>query len=336
MTANATARRRFIHWQKSCKLCIDVQAMRNRPAALLLFLFVLAASSCSHTPKRAFPLVQKYTTTAGDLFYFRPRDGQFVLLERRKALAAAVAPEPDIEAYSFDDRITVSRPEGNMLHNTNFVEKVSAQQALALTPDGRTLAGGDANGAVNLWDIATGNLTLHLDVPGPILSLAFSRDGNWLAIGLAKPAGEPADTVWLYEIHSNGPHRSFGRAAVPAVAWSADGRWLAAGLDDGSVLLSEAGAGSEPRRIVLSTSPVTALDFHPSGQFLASAHADKRVLLSKLPTGEQLFTFEPALPPNPLFPRVIERVAFDGNGTHLAAAYAEGDFRIWDTSALSQ
>jgi WD40 repeat protein len=310
--------------------------MRNRPAALLWFLFVLGASSCSRTPKRAFPLVQKYTTTAGDLFYFRPRDGQFVLLERRNALAVAVAPESDMEAYSFDDRITVSRPEGNMLHNTNFVEKVSAQQALALTPDGRTLAGGDANGAVNLWDIATGNLTLHLDVPGPILCLAFSRDGNWLAIGLAKPAGEPADTVWLYEIHSNGPHRSFGRAAVPALAWSADGRWLAAGLDDGSVLLSEAGAGSEPRRIVLSTSPVTALDFHPSGQFLASAHADKRVLLSKLPTGDQLFTFEPALPSNPLFPRVIERVAFDGNGTHLAAAYAEGDFRIWDTSALSQ
>jgi WD40 repeat protein len=310
--------------------------MRNRSAALLLFLFVLVASGCSRTPKRAFPLVQKYTTKAGDLFYFRPRDGQFVLLERRKALAVAVAPEPDIEAYSFDDRITVSRPEGNMLHNTNFVEKVSAQQALALTPDGRTLAGGDANGAVNLWDIATGNLTLHLDVPGPILCLAFSRDGNWLAIGLAKPAGEPADTVWLYEIHSNGPHRSFGRAAVPALAWSADGRWLAAGLDDGSVLLSEAGAGSEPRRIVLSTSPVTALDFHPSGQFLASAHIDKRVLLSKLPTGDQLFTFEPALPSNPLFPRVIERVAFDGNGTHLAAAYAEGDFRIWDMSALSQ
>jgi hypothetical protein len=42
------------------------------------------------------------------------------------------------------------------------------------------------------------------------------------------------------------------------------------------------------------------------------------------------------LPPNPLFPRVIERVAFDGNGARLAAAYAEGDFRIWDTSALSQ
>jgi hypothetical protein len=312
------------------------QTMRNRSAALLLLLFAVAASSCKRAPKLEFPLVQKYTTQAGDLFYFRPRDGQFVLLERRKALAVAVAPEPDIEAYSYDDKITVSRPQGEMLHNTTFAEKIGVQQALALSADGRTLAGGDAKGAVSLWEIATGNLALHLDVPGSILSLAFSPDGNWLAIGLARPAGEPADTVWLYEIHANGPHRSFGRAPVAALAWSPDGRWLAAGLDDGSVLLSDASIGGEPRRIVLSTSPVAAIAIHPTGLFLASAHADKRVLLSKLPAGERLYTFEPPLPPNPLFPRVIERVAFDGNGTHLAAAYSEGDFRIWDTTALAQ
>jgi WD40 repeat protein len=309
--------------------------MRNLFTALLFLLSFLAVSSCSRAPKLAFPVVQKYTTTAGDLFYFRPRDGQFVLLERRKALAVAVAPEPDIQAYSYDDQITVSRPQGTMLQNTTFVKKIGAQQSLAMTPDGRTLAGGDANGVVSLWDIATGDLALRLDLPGPILCLAFSRDGNWLAIGLAEPPGESADSVWVYEIHSNGPHRSFGRAAIAALAWSADGRWLAAGLGDGSVLMSEAGATSEPKRIVLSTSPITALDIHPSGLFLASAHADKRVLLSKLPAGERLFAFDPALPPNPFFPRVIERVAFDGNGTHLAAAYAEGDFRIWDTSALA-
>jgi WD40 repeat protein len=328
-TANPIAR--FI--QRLCKLCRNVHTMKNLSAALLFLL--LAASSCSRKPKIEFPLVQKYTTTAGDLFYFRPGDGQFVLLERRKALAVAVAPEPDIQAYSYGDKITVSRPQGEMLHNTVFVEKISAQRVLAITPDGRYLAGGDANGAVTIWDIAAANITLHLDVPGPIQCFAFSRDGNWLAIGLAKPSGEPTDTVWVYEIHSNGPHRSFGRGSVPALAWSADGRWLAAGLDDGSVLISETAGSSEPKRIILSTSPITALDLHPSGLFLASAHADKRVLLCKLPAGERLFSFEPALPPNPLFPRVIERVAFDGNGTHLAAAYAEGDFRIWDTSDLA-
>jgi len=309
--------------------------MRNRSAALLLLLFAVSAVSCKRSPKLEFPLVQKYTTQPGDLFYFRPRDGQFVLLERRKALAVAVAPEPDIQAYSYDDKITVSRPQGEMLHNTTFAEKIGVQQTLALSGDGRTLAGGDAKGAVNLWEIATGNLALHLDAPGPILSLAFSPDGNWVAIGVAKPAGEPADSVWLYEVHSNAPHRSFGRGTVTALTWSPDGRWLAAGLDDGSVLLSDASAGGEPQRIVLSTSPVTAIDMHPSGLFLASAHADKRVLLSKLPKGERVYTFEPALPPNPLFPKVIERVAFDGNGTRLSVAYAEGDFKIWDTSALS-
>src|SRR5882724_6370061 len=210
MGARMPGRRRFIDQKKSCKL----GRMRDRSAAILLALFVLAASSCSRAPQRAldFPLVQKYTTQAGDLFYFRPRDGQFVLLERRKALAVAVAPEPDIEAYSYEDRITLSQPQGEMLHNTNFIEKIGAQQALALTADGRTLAGGDADGVVTLWEVPSGNLKLHLDVPGSILSLAFSRDGNWLAIGLAKPAGGPTDTVWLYEIHANGPHRSFGRA----------------------------------------------------------------------------------------------------------------------------
>jgi WD40 repeat protein len=222
------------------------------------------------------------------------------------------------------------------LENTPFMEKVGAQQALALTADARILAGGDANGVVSLWEIATGNLALQLNEPGPILSLAFSRDGNALAVGLAKPAGEPSDTLWLYDIHGNHPHRSFGRTAVPALDWSSDGRWLAAGFDDGSVLLVEAGTDSEPRRVALSASAVTALAFHPSGLFLASAHADKRVLLSKPPTGERLYTFEPPLPPNPLFPRVIECIAFDRNGVRLAAAYAEGEFRIWDTSALAQ
>src|SRR6266513_6163131 len=111
--------------------------MTNSSATLVLLVFVLTASSCSRAPKRDFPLVQKYTTQAGDLFYFRPHDGPFALLERRKALAVAVAPEPDLEAYSYDDRITVSRPQGSMLQNTTFVEKIGAHHPLPNTADTR-------------------------------------------------------------------------------------------------------------------------------------------------------------------------------------------------------
>jgi tricorn protease-like protein len=317
---------------------VSYAQMRNRSAAIFLLLYVVAGSSCSRAPQRVleFPLVQKYTTQPGDLFYFRPRDGQFVLLERRKALAVAVAPEPNIQAYSYEDRIMVSRPQGEMLENTVFLEKIGPQQVLAISSDGWKLAGADANGEVTLWEIATGNFTLKLKERSPILNLAFSPDGKWLAVGVAKPAGEPADTVWVYDIRSDGPHHSFGHAAAAALAWSPDSRWLAAGLDDGSVLVSEAGSDREPLRMRLSPSAVTAIAFHPSGQFLASGHANKRVLIFKFPTGERLYTFEAAVPPNPRFPRVIERVAFDGKGTRLAAAYAEGEFSIWDTSALTQ
>jgi len=316
--------------------------MRIRSKAAILLALVLPAISCSRGPKYEFPLVQKYTSQAGDVFYFRPRDGQFVLVERRKALAVAIAPEPNIEAFSYDDRITVSRPmsegglQGEMLENRTLLEKLTAQQLLAISADGRLLAGGDANGVVNIWNVPNATLEARLKEASGILSLAFSPDGNFLAIGLAKPADEPSDTVWIYDIRGESTQRSFGRNAALSLAWSVDGRWCAAGFDDGSVLLAETGTHSEPQRIVLSTSPVAALAFHPSGLFLASAHLDKRVRLTKLPKGEPVFTFEPALPPIPFFPRVIERVAFDGTGGRLAVDYADGDIRIWDSSALAK
>ncbi len=305
---------------------------------LVLLLLALPAISCSRAPKYEFLLVQKYTTQPGDVFYFRPRDGQFVLVERRKALAVAIAADPVIEAFSYDDEIRVSRPqpEGTMLENRTFLEKIGPQQALAISADGHFLAGGDAHGVVNIWNTATGDLELQLNKASAVLSLAFSPDRNLLAIGLDKPVGQSSDTVWLYDVRAHSAKRSFGNNSVSALAWSSDGRWYGAGLEDGSVLLAEAAAYSEPQRIVLSAAPVAALAFHPSGQFLASAHMDKRVLLSKLPKGEPFFTFEPALPPIPFFPRVIESVAFDGTGGRLAVDYADGDMRIWDTSALTQ
>jgi len=311
--------------------------MRDGSTAIFLLSFVLFASSCSRGSKEKFPSVQKYSTGAGDVFYFRPRDNQFVLVERRKAIAVAIAPEPSIEAFSFDDRITVSRPmpQGDALENKVFLENVGAKNALAITADGNTLAGGDASGVVNLWSLLDGGLQFQVNKQSAIQSLAFSPDGDFLAIGLAKPVNDPPETLWLYETHTNGPHRSFGHNTVQGLAWSRDSRWYAAGLDDGSVLLGEAHSDTEPRRITVSNSPIVSLSFHPSGLYLASAHADKRVLISKIPTGEPVFTFEPPLPPNPFFPRVIEQVTFDGTGTRIAVGYAEGDMRIWDTSALS-
>ena len=252
-------------------------------------------------------------------------------------MAVAIAPEPNFEAFSFDDRITVSRPmpQGDALENKLWLERVGPEQALAITANGHFLAGGDANGVVNVWNLADASLQLRLNKAGAIQALAFSPDGNLLALGLAKPAGCPPDTLWIYDTQGQAPHRNFARNTVQTLAWSSDSHWFAAGLDDGSILFGDANSDTEPRRLSVSTSPVVSLSFHPLRSFLASAHADKRVIISKVPTGEQVFAFEPPLPPNPLFPRGIEQVAFDSKGARLAVAYADGDVRVWDTSSLS-
>src|SRR5262249_9414267 len=148
----------------------------------VLLLLVLSAISCSHGTKFDFPLAQKYTVQGGDVFYFRPRDGSFVLGERRKALAVAVAAAPIIHAFSCDDEIRISRhrAQPDTLENKTFLEKIGPQKVLAISSDGHFLAGGDTNGVVNIWNTATGDLELQLNKQGAVQSLAFSPDNNSL------------------------------------------------------------------------------------------------------------------------------------------------------------
>ena len=104
--------------------------------------------------------------------------------------------------------------------------------ALALSPDGRTLALGDHSGIVTLRDAATGSVRHRLappdgDNPDRVLVLAFSPAGGELAVGTRDhtrlwrlaPAHEPEPLVRLPSQH--------GRVSL--LAYDPPGRHLAAG-----------------------------------------------------------------------------------------------------------
>jgi len=107
---------------------------------------------------------------------------------------------------------------------------------VAFSPDGETLAAGNADGTIRLWDAATGSpIGAPLTGPaGPVTSVAFSPDGTTLA------SASPDHTVRVWDLATRRPIGAplTGPAGlVTSVAFSQDGKTLAAGSADHTVRL---------------------------------------------------------------------------------------------------
>jgi WD40 repeat protein len=76
-------------------------------------------------------------------------------------------------------------------------------ESVAFSPDGQTLATGDANGSAYVWDVAAAKLLTTLTDPGSagINSVAFSPDGKTLAIDHASTSN--SGRVYLWHIRSH-------------------------------------------------------------------------------------------------------------------------------------
>jgi WD40 repeat protein len=55
--------------------------------------------------------------------------------------------------------------------------------ALAFSPDGKRLAGGNMNGTTQLWDLGHPTTPVSLTAPGSVVSVAFAPNGHHLAVG---------------------------------------------------------------------------------------------------------------------------------------------------------
>jgi WD40 repeat protein len=106
--------------------------------------------------------------------------------------------------------------------------------ALAVSPDGRTVAVGGTGRTIGLWDLAGGApvgapFGLH---PAAIRSLSFSPDGGTLA------SGDTADgQVRLWDVAARAPVASLAGhiAGLNEVAFGPDGRTVASAGEDGTV-----------------------------------------------------------------------------------------------------
>jgi WD40 repeat protein len=139
---------------------------------------------------------------------------------------------------------------------------------LALSRDGRLLAAGNSDGAITLWDAATGKEVRTLAAHGKrVRSVAFSPDGKALASGAWDKVAKLWDVATGKERFILMGHPG----QVMAVAFSPDGQLLATASRGGSVKLWDVGTG---QGIVDLKTGGLSLAFSPDGISLATGAGD--------------------------------------------------------------
>ncbi len=196
----------------------------------------------------------------------------------------------------------------------------SAVWSMAWSPDGSQFASASDDGAVRVWDAATGEELAVLEGhTASVYSVAWPPDGAQLASGAADATvrvwdAATGEVVAVLEDHAD---------AVRSVAWSPDGSRLASGSADGTVRVWNAATGSVENTLSGHTGEVNSVAWSPDGSELASSSDDATVRVWDAATGESLATYEGHTDR-------VWSVAWSPDGSRLASGSDDGAVRIWD------
>jgi RNA polymerase sigma factor (sigma-70 family) len=198
-------------------------------------------------------------------------------------------------------------------------------EAVALSPDGKTLVAKHYNG-LYFRDAATGKELRKITLPagdGRTLTswLTFTPDGKQVAATFS------GNAIHLIDVGTGEVRRRFTYdQPLCACVFSPDGKLMAAGGYEKGVAFArlwEAATGKELRRCAAGDGGIRSVAFSPDGATLACGDDDGRLRLWEVATGKELKVF-------PKNGRDIQSVAFAADGKTVAAA---GDaLRLYDVA----
>ncbi len=164
--------------------------------------------------------------------------------------------------------------------------------SLALAPDGRTCAYGEASGQLTLTDLATGRQSvLSLTQNLPIEQVAFSADGQTL--GVAYGNSNKSSTVELRDPVTGALRLSSGALGhyVNSFDFAPDGLTLATANSDGTFIIRQAATLQPTLTIPDDPSDVYRVKYAPTGRQLISLHENYYCKGWDARTGQPLFAY---------------------------------------------
>ncbi|MCR9291788.1 MAG: hypothetical protein NXI32_03655 [bacterium] len=155
-----------------------------------------------------------------------------------------------------------------------------------------------------------------------VTALAFSPDGNTLAVGSGPPSR--SGEITLIDVESGDISHAFGELhsdTVLAIRFSPDGRLLASAGADKMCWLLDSASKEKLRSFEGHTHHILGLAWQDDGQVLATASADATIKLWKVDTAEQLRTITG-------FPKEITGLQFVGDSHQLVSSGSDGLVRL--------
>ena len=193
--------------------------------------------------------------------------------------------------------------------------------AAAFSPDGNRIATAGDDGALMLWDAASGKQLARItDHRGGVSVVAFNSNGKHIV------TGSWDHTLKLRDAGGKGLRTLKGHEEnITCVAFSPDGKRLASGSGDDTFRVWDVATGKPLfQRRHGNEYDISALAYSPNGKLLVTADGDKIIKLWDALNGSPKATITG-------HQGAINCVAFSPDGKRFACGDGEKVIKVWDT-----